>query len=71
MKEFTTTREKIDETEDSKIDQASLDSAKQCAEEMKNEVAGLQGRLQHTSQEAKDKLQQEKPVAGGSRTIHK
>ena len=43
---------------------------KECAEEMKNEVAGLQGRLQRTSQEAKDKLQQEKPIAGGSRTSH-
>ena len=71
MKEFTTTREKIEGTEDSKIDQAVLDSAKQCAEEMKNEVAGLQGRLQRTSQEVKDKLQQEKPGAGGSRTSHK
>ena len=71
MKEFTTAREKIEGTEDSKIDQALLDSAKQCAEEMKNEVAGLQGRLQRTSQEAKDKLQQEKPVPGGSRVSHK
>ena len=44
---------------------------KERAEEMKNEVAGLQGRLQRTSQEAKDKLQQEKPVAGGSRMSHK
>ena len=65
------TSEKIEGTEDSKIDQALLDSAKQCAEEMKNEVTGLQGRLQRTSQEAKDKFQQEKPVAGGSRTSHK
>ena len=71
VKEFMTTREKIEGTEDSKIDQALLDSAKQCAEEMKNEVAGLQGKLQRTSQEAKDKLQQEKPVPGGSRTSHK
>ena len=71
VKEFTTTREEIEGTEDSKIDQALLDSAKQCAEEMKNEVARLQGRLQHTSQEAKDKLQQEKPVPGGSRASHK
>ena len=71
VKEFMTAREKIEGTEDSKIDQALLDSAKQCAEEMKNEVAGLQGRLQCTSQEAKDKLQQEKPIPGGSRTSHK
>ena len=39
VKEFIATREKIEGTEDSKIDQALLDSAKQCAEEMKNEVA--------------------------------
>ena len=71
MKEFMTAREKIEGTEDSKIDQALLDSVKQCAEEMKNEVAGLQGRLQRTSQEAKDKLQQEKPGVGGSRMSHK
>ena len=44
---------------------------KERAEEMKNEVTGLQGRLQRTSQEAKDKLQQEKPVPGGSRASHK
>ena len=71
MKEFMTTREKIEGTEDSKIDQSLLDSVKERAEEMKNEVAGLQSRLQRTSQEAKDKLQQENPVAGGSRTSHK
>ena len=56
MKEFTTIREKIDETEDSKIDQALLDSAKQCVEEMKNEVEGLRQKLQCTLQEVKDKL---------------
>ena len=44
---------------------------KEHGEEMKNEVAGLQGRLQRTSQEANDKLQQEKSVPGGSRTSHK
>ena len=71
LKEFTATSEKFEGTEDSKIDQALLDSAEQRAEEMKNEFAGLQGRLQCTSQEAKDKLQQEKPVPGGSRASHK
>ena len=71
LKEFMATREKIEGTEDSKIDQALLDSAKQCAEEMKNEVAGLQGRLQRTSQEAKDKLQQENPAGSSSGTSHK
>ena len=57
VKEFTTVREQADQTEDSHINQTLLDSTKQRAEEMKNEVAGLQGRLQRTSQEAKDKLQ--------------
>ena len=60
MKEFTTTKEKIEGTKDSKIDQALLDSAKQCAEEMKNEVEGLRKKLQKTLQEAKEKLEQEK-----------
>ena len=38
---------------------------------MQNEVERLRQKLQKTSQEVKDKLQQEKPVAGGSRTSHK
>ena len=41
MKEFTTAREEIDATEDSKISQDLLDSARQRVEAMQNEVAGL------------------------------
>ena len=35
---------------------------------MQKEVTRLRGRLQRASQEAKEKLQQENPAAGGSRT---
>ena len=38
---------------------------------MENEVAGLRDKLQCTSQEAKEKLQQEKPAGSGSGTSHK
>ena len=38
---------------------------------MENEVAGLQDKLQRTSQEAKEKLQQEKATVSGSGTSHK
>ena len=76
MKEFTIVREEIDQTDDSKVDQALIDSARERAKVMKNEVEGLRQKLQKTSQEAKEKLQQEKlqqekPVLGGSRTSHK
>ena len=71
VKEFTTIREKVDETEDSKVDQALLDSAQERVEVMKNEVEGLRDKLQRTSQEAKAKLQQEKPAGSGSGTSHK
>ena len=66
VKEFTATRGKIEGTEDSKIDQALLDSAQERAEVMKNEVAKLRGKLQKTSQEVKEKLQQETPAGSGS-----
>ena len=56
MKEFTTTREKTDTTEDASISQALLDSAQERVEVMEKEVAGLRDRLQRTSQEAKEKL---------------
>ena len=71
MKEFTTVREEIDQTDDSKVDQSLIDSARERVEVMKNEVEGLRQKLQKTSQEAKEKLQQEKPVPGGSGTSHK
>ena len=76
MKEFTTVREEIDQTDDSKVDQALIDLARERVEVMKNEVEGLRQKLQKTSQEVKEKLQQEKlqqekPVPGGSRMSHK
>jgi len=71
MKEFTTTREKIDTTEDASISQALLESAQESVEVMQKEVTGLRDRLQRASQEAKEKLQQEKPAGGGSRASHK
>ena len=43
----------------------------ECVAAMQNEVAGLRDKLQHTSQEAKEKLQQEKPAGSGSGTSHK
>ena len=71
MKEFTTTRENTDATEDASISQALLDSAQESVEVMQKEVTGLRERLQRASQEAKAKLQQENPAGGGSRTSHK
>ena len=38
---------------------------------MENEVAGLRDKLHRTSQEAKEKLQQDKPVGSGSGMSHK
>ena len=57
--------------EDSSISQAMLDSAQERVEVMQKEVLGLRDRLQRTSQEAKEKLQQEKPADSGSRASHK
>ena len=70
MKEFTTVREEIDQTDDPKVDQALIDSARERVEVMKNEVEGLRQKLQKTSQEAKEKLRQEKPAGSGSRVSH-
>ena len=63
-------------TEDASISQALLDSTWECVELMQKEVAGLCDRLQRTSQEAKEKLQQEKlqqenPAGSGSGMSHK
>ena len=71
MKDFTTTREETDTTEDASINQALLDSAQERVEVMEKEVTGLRDRLQRTSQESKAKLQQEKPAGSGSRASHK
>ena len=48
-----------------------LETAKECVEVMEKEVTGLRERLTRTSQEAKEKLQQEKPAVSGSGTSHK
>ena len=48
-----------------------LDSAQERVAVMQNEVAGLRDKFQRTSQEAKEKLQQEKPAGSGSRASHK
>ena len=45
MKEFTTTREETDATEDANINQDLLDSAQERIEVMEKEVIGLQDRL--------------------------
>ena len=66
VQEFTTICEQADQTEDSHINQTLLDSAQERVEVMKNEVAELREKLQKTSQEAKEKLQQETPVGSGS-----
>ena len=71
VKEFTTSKSDIDDIEDSIISQAKLETAQECVEVMDKEVAGLRERLTRTSQEAKEKLQQEKPVVSGSGASHK
>ena len=58
-------------TEDFSISQSMLESAQERVEAMQNEVTGLQDKFQQTSQEAKEKLQQEKPAGSGLGTSHK
>ena len=71
VKEFTASKSEIDDTEDSIITQVMLEAAQDCVEAMDKEVARLKERFTKTSQEAKEKLQWEKPAISGSRTIHK
>ena len=71
VKEFTTSKSDIDDTEYSVISQSMLETAQECVEVMDKEVAGLRERFVRTSQEAKEKLQQEKPAVSGSGTSHK
>ena len=59
MIERKTSRTKLDDTDDSSITQAMLETAQECVEAMGKEVEGLHDRLVQTSQEAKAKLQQE------------
>ena len=58
-------------TEDSSISQAMLEMAQECVKAMNNEVAGLRERFGRTSQEAKEKLQQDKTAVSGSGKSHK
>ena len=46
-------------------------AAQDCVEAMDKEVAGLRERFARTSQEAKEKLQQERPAVSGSGMSHK
>ena len=48
-----------------------LEVAQECVEAMDKEVTGLQERFTRTSQEAKKKLQQEKPAVSVSGMSHK
>ena len=59
VKEFTTSKSDIDETE------------QECVEVMDKEVTGLRERLTRTSQEAKEKLQQQNPAFSGLGMCHK
>ena len=71
VKEFTTSKSEMDATEDSSISQVMLETTQECVDDMEKEVAGLRQKLTRTSQEAKEKLQQEKPAISSSRTSHK
>ena len=71
VKEFTTRKSEIDSIEDPMITQVMLEVAQDYVEAMDKDVIGLKGRLARTSQEAKEKLQQEKPVVSGSGMSHK
>ena len=48
-----------------------LETTQECVEAMDKEVTGLRERLTRTLQEAKEKLQHEKPAVSGSGTSHK
>ena len=56
VKEFTTSKSVIDNTEDSMISQVMLEAAQDCIEAMDKDVAGLKERFARTSQEAKENL---------------
>ena len=71
VKEFTASKIEIDSTEDPMITQVMLEAAQDCVEAMDKDVAGLRERFAKTSQEAKEKLQKEKPDVSDLRTSHK
>ena len=56
----------MDDTKYSSISQDMLETAQECVEAMNNEVVGLRERFARTSQEAKEKLQQENPAGSSS-----
>ena len=68
VKEFTTRKSEIDSTEYPLISQFMLEATQDCVEAMDKDVAGIRERFARTSQEAKEKLQKEKPNVSGSRT---
>ena len=67
VKEFNTSKSEIDNTEDPLISQVMLEVAQDCVEAMDKDVTRIRERFARTSQESKEKLQQEKPVVSGSR----
>ena len=71
VKGLTTRKSEIDSTEYPMITQVMLEAAQECVEAMDKYVTGLRERFARTSQEAKEKLQQEKPFVSGSRMSHK
>ena len=71
VKEFTTRKSEIDSTEDPMITQVMLEVAQDSVEAMDKDAGGLRERFARTLQEAKEKLQKEKPDVSDSRTSHK
>ena len=71
VKDFTTSKSEIDDTEDSIISQAMLEAAQDCVKAMEKEVMGLREIFTRTSEESKEKLEQEKPAVSGSGMSHK
>ena len=71
VKEFTTSKSEIDSVEDPMISQVMMEAAQDCVEAMDKDVARLRERFVKTLQEAKEKLQKEKPYSSGSGTSHK
>ena len=71
VKEFTARKTEIDDAKYPMITQVMLEEAHDCVEDMDKEVAGLKEMFARTSQEAKEKLQQENPAGSGSGASHK
>ena len=71
VKEFTASKSEIDSTEDPLISQVMLEATQDCFKAMDKDVTGLRERFTRTSQEAKEKLQQEKPAVSGLGMSHK